>query len=142
MAALEGADGAFVCGVMGGHTANAGRIYFPSGTPDLSDLLPDGSVDLATSVTRELEEETALPEEVYEIPEEWILVRRGPAAAFMRRVLCREPAEAVAARIRAAIADQDEPELGDATVIRGPDEIDPSRMPETVQAYLRYRFGV
>src|SRR5215831_7363693 len=32
MGALRASDGAFVLGVMGEHTANAGRIYFPSGT--------------------------------------------------------------------------------------------------------------
>lgn len=141
MGALQGSDGAFVCGVMGRHTANDGRIYFPSGTPDLSDLQPDGSVDLATSVTRELVEETALPEDAYDVADEWVLVRQGPAAAFMRPILCREPAEAVAERIRTAIAGQDEPELSDAAVIRGPQDIDPRRMPQTVQAYLRWHFG-
>ena len=141
MAALQGADGAFVCGVMGGHTANAGRIYFPSGTPDLSDLQSDGSVDLATSVTRELSEETDLPPDLYTVADEWVVVRQWPAVALMRPVLCREPAETVAARIRAAIARQDEPELADATVIRGPDDIDPARMPLSVQSFLRWSFG-
>ena len=140
MAALQGSDGAFVCGVMGGHTANAGRVYFPSGTPDLSDLQPDGSVDLATSVIRELAEETDLPAEVFDVAAEWVVVRQWPAVAFMRPVRCREPAEAVAAHIRAAIAQQDDPELADAKVIRGPQDIDPATMPLTVQSFLRWSF--
>src|SRR5436190_1150363 len=50
--ALRAADGAFVLGRMAPHTANAGRVYFPAGTPDLDDIV-GGSVDLAASVLRE-----------------------------------------------------------------------------------------
>ena len=34
MGALQAGDGAVALGEMAEHTANAGRIYFPSGTPD------------------------------------------------------------------------------------------------------------
>jgi hypothetical protein len=141
MGALQGSDGAFVCGVMGGHTANAGRVYFPSGTPDLSDLRPDGTVDLATSVTRELVEETALPPETYQVANDWIVVRHWPAIAFLRPIACLEPAEAIAARIRAAIAYQQDPELAGAIVIRGPEDVDPKTMPLFLQSFFRWAYG-
>ena len=53
MAALRSSDGAFLLGVMGGHTATAGQVYFPAGTPDPNDVVGD-SVDLEAGVMREL----------------------------------------------------------------------------------------
>jgi 8-oxo-dGTP pyrophosphatase MutT (NUDIX family) len=140
MGALRGADGAFVCGVMGGHTANAGRIYFPAGTPDPSDLRPDGTVDLSGSVLRELAEETDLPADSYHVAEDWIVVRQWPAVAFLRLITFPEPAAAVAERIRANLARQDEAELTDAVVIGGPHDIRPDRMPAAVQSFLLWAF--
>jgi 8-oxo-dGTP pyrophosphatase MutT (NUDIX family) len=140
MAALRGSDGAFVCGVMGAHTANAGRVYFPSGTPDRTDLRRDGTVDLSGSVHRELEEETGLKAGSYRAAEDWIVVRHWPALAFFRIITFEDPAEAVADRIRANISRQVDPELCDAKVFRGPDDIDPRAMPASVQRFLRWAF--
>jgi len=39
---VQSADGAFLLGVMGDHTFNAGHIYFPCGTPDPSETKPYG----------------------------------------------------------------------------------------------------
>ncbi|PXW67066.1 NUDIX hydrolase [Methylobacterium sp. B4] len=129
------ADGAVILGVMGAHTANAGQIYFPCGTPDRGDLREDGTVDLAGSAAREFLEETGLtlPEGA---EEEWVLLRGDGQLAFLRPVRFDLDAEALKARIEAHRAREDEPELAHSVVARSRTDIDAARMPSFVQAYL------
>jgi 8-oxo-dGTP pyrophosphatase MutT (NUDIX family) len=141
MGALRGSDGAYLCGVMAAHTVNAGRIYFAAGTPDLSDLRPDGTVDLATSLTRELHEETGLLEGEYRVEDGWVIVRRWPTVALLREVTLPVTAEEGAQAIRAAIAAQREPELQGVHVVRGPEDIDSERMPLFLQSFFRWTFA-
>jgi 8-oxo-dGTP pyrophosphatase MutT (NUDIX family) len=140
MGALRGSDGAYICGVMGSGTTNAGRVYFAAGTPDPSDLRPDGSVDLATRLTRELAEETGLHEGDYHVDDEWIIVQRWPTIALLRMVTLPVTAEDGAAKIRANIARQHEPELQDVRIIRGSGDIDPERMPLFLQSFFGWIF--
>src|SRR5436305_13318131 len=64
MGALRCSDGAFVLGEMAAHTTNAGRVYFPGGTPDPDDIV-DGALDIEGSIAREIEEETGLTAAYY-----------------------------------------------------------------------------
>jgi 8-oxo-dGTP pyrophosphatase MutT (NUDIX family) len=91
MAALRAQDG-FVLAEMGAHTANAGRIYFPAGTPDPGDVA-QGQVDLAASVLRELTEETGLTPDELTIDPDWLVVDAGPYNACMK--LMRSPLPAL-----------------------------------------------
>lgn len=140
MGALRGSDGAFICGVMAAHTANAGRVYFAAGTPDFSDLRPDGSVDLATSLTRELTEETGLTEADFHVDDEWIIVQRWPTIALLRMVTMPVAAEEGAAIIRANIAKEAEPELQDVLIVRSVDDIDCETMPLFLQSFFEWMF--
>src|SRR6266478_227528 len=83
MGALRCSDGAFVLGEMGGHTTNAGRIYFPAGTPDPDDV-SDGAVDLDNSVEREMEEETGLLPVDYVPSPHWDCVVVGNSVGLFR----------------------------------------------------------
>ena len=140
MAALQARDGAYLLGVMGKGTANAGKIYFAAGTPDREDLLPDGRIDLAGSVLREMGEETGLRPEEVDVSETWHGVTHSVRAAFMRPVRI----DLVAVEARRLILDRmktlHEEELVDIYIARGPGDIDPARMPAFQAAYLEAMF--
>src|SRR6516165_3411088 len=117
MGALRCTDGAFVLGEMAGHTANAGRIYFPAGTPDLDDL-KGGAVDIAGSVVREVEEETGLTPADYRLEPHWDCVVTSASVAMMRLLHVEVPGEDIRARIEANLAAQTEPELAAIHLVR------------------------
>ncbi|WP_131195990.1 NUDIX hydrolase [Lichenihabitans psoromatis] len=139
MAALRGSDGGFVLGEMGPHTANAGRIYFPSGTPDLSDLVGD-RVDLDGSARRELVEETGLDPDDLDFAPGFTLLHDPVRVCCMKLVRSREPADALAARIEAALARDADPELVRIHVVRGEADMRPE-MPVFVTDYMRHMFA-
>ena len=140
MGALRAADGAFLLGVMGPHTANPGQVYFAAGTPDPSDRKPDGALDLLGSITRELAEETGLQPVEYEIGEGWVLVRHGGRLAFLRPVRVKGTGHEVRESLLGRMAQMKEQELSDIYLVHGASDIDAARMPPFVQAYLRWAF--
>lgn len=133
-------DGAVLLGQMGAHTANAGQVYFPCGTPDLADLRAEGRVDLAGSAEREFLEETGLSLPA-DAPEEWwLLVGEGQVAA-LRPVRFAEDAATLLARMERHRRSEADPELAGFVTARGADDLDPVRMPGFVQAYLQTVHG-
>ena len=136
MGALRGSDGAFVLGVMGAHTANPGRIYFPAGLPDLSDVVGE-QVDLVHNVMREVGEETGLAPGDVEAGQGWITVLAGPRIAQVKMLRVRETAAALRARILVHLASEAQPELADVRIVRGPADFDPM-MPPFVTAFLTH----
>lgn len=141
MAALRAADGAFLLGRMGEHTANAGKVYFAAGTPDEEDVRPDGSLDLAGSVTRELCEETGLSLDEIVVEESWDAVIVPGRVAFMRPVRIDLPAEAARALMLERIAVQPEPELSDMVIVRNLADCAAYDMPPFMTSYLVHMFG-
>jgi 8-oxo-dGTP pyrophosphatase MutT (NUDIX family) len=134
MAALRAADGAFLLGQMGPHTATAGQIYFAAGTPDPNDIVGD-TVDLERGVIRELTEETGLTLADVTPQPGWTATPLGQRIALMKIVQAREDAIALRERILADFARQQAPELSDMHIVRSIDDLDP-RMPPYVRTYL------
>ena len=134
MGALLASDGAFVLGEMGQHTSNPGRIYFPSGTPDLDDIRGE-AVDIAGSVMRELEEETGLSPADCRTDADWHCVYTGPALAMMQILRVDMPGEALRARIEANLAREEQPELAGIHLVRSRADLT-SAMPRFVTAFI------
>jgi 8-oxo-dGTP pyrophosphatase MutT (NUDIX family) len=134
MGALRCADGAFILGEMGQHTANAGRIYFPSGTPDLDDIR-NGTVDISGSVAREVEEETGLNATEYQAGAHWDCVVSGSVVAMIRILNVDISGEALRARIEANLARQHQPELTAIRLVRATGDLT-AAMPRFVTAFI------
>jgi 8-oxo-dGTP pyrophosphatase MutT (NUDIX family) len=140
MAALVGSDGAFLLGEMAAHTASAGAIYFPAGTPDPGDVFA-GRVDLTASATRELKEETGLETHEVAYGPAWTLVYAPPRIAAMKIMRLAAPAEAIKARVDAFLADDPDAELARMHIVRGPQDIDQRRSPRFIVDFLEYAFA-
>ncbi|MFD1701608.1 NUDIX hydrolase [Methylopila henanensis] len=121
-AAVVSSDGAVLLGRMAQHTANAGRVYFPAGTPDLGDVSGD-VVDLEGSIARELAEETGLAAPLVTPTDERICVLAGHLVACVRRFDSPLDARELAARVEAHIRAEREPELDGVTLVRSAAEL-------------------
>lgn len=139
MGTMLSSDGAFLLGVMGPHTANAGQIYFPCGTPDLNDIALD-RLDFDGSIARELKEETGLDVREFAADAGWHTVLGGALVAHMKVLRARETAAALRLRILDHLASEEVPELADIRIVRGPKDVDPM-MPPFVNVFLRYMWS-
>jgi len=137
MAAIHDEDRAFVLVEMGVNTANAGRVYFPSGAPDREDVTGD-RLDLAQSAIRELREETGLAEGDVTVAPGWVVIEDGPRLACMKLMRLKRSADATTAQIAAFLAQETEPELAAAYVAR--DEADIARLKPSDFAAVTMRY--
>lgn len=140
MAALRANDGAFLCGKMADHTANGGKVYFAAGTPDRGDALPDGTLDLAGSATRELGEETGLRVEELAVGEGWTALIEQGRIAFMREVRIDLPANEARVLMLDRMKDLEEEELSDIVIVRDLADTEKHDMPPFMRRYLAHIF--
>jgi len=138
-AAILAADDAFLLGVMGPHTFNGGKIYFPCGTPDPADIVGD-KVDLELSVGRELKEETGLSVTEFASEPGWTMVADGSLIAQIKVLRSGEDSVVLRERILTHLAREQHPELADVRIIRKHKDLDPA-MPRFVIAFLESRLG-
>lgn len=141
MAAVRSAEGAFMLGRMGAQTANAGKVYFPAGTPDRGDLI-DGVLDFESSARRELLEETGLDANGFEAAPGWTVVIHGARIACMKEFRAPWSAEELRARVEHNLAHQNERELDGVEFIANLTQAEAPAMqaalPDFMAAYLRH----
>ena len=140
MAALRGADGGFVLTRQADWTYNAGRIYFAAGTPEPSDIAPDGRVDLQAGMLRELREETGLPGARFTPGARWLALFDDRHLALIREFVAPETASALAGRIRAFVAEESKPEIDDVLIAHHPADLQ-AGMPDFIRHYLLTVWG-
>jgi len=116
-AMLVGGDNALVAIRMGGHTVNAGRVYFAAGSFEPVDFR-DGLVDVDFNMIREVREETGLDLSVAERGRRYHALSTPSGTVIFRRYRVSEPADEIARRISAFVAAEAEPEIDGPVIVR------------------------
>ncbi len=127
-AMLISSDNALVAIRMGGHTANAGKVYFAAGSFEPEDFR-DGLVDLDYNMTREVREETGLDLAEAEREERCYALSVESGTVIVRRYRMAETADMLADRIRQFVATDPDPEIVGPVVIRGMHDLPDGLMP-------------
>lgn len=116
-AMLVAGDNALVAIRMGGHTVNAGRVYFAAGSFEPVDFR-DGLVDVDFNMIREVREETGLDLSGAERGRRYHALSTPSGTVIFRRYRVSEPADEIARRISAFVAAEAEPEIDGPVIVR------------------------
>lgn len=139
-AVILSGDGALIYGVMGAHTANAGRVYPPGGSLEPGDVVADGRVDVFGSIDRELQEETGLMAADAAVEANYVIFD-GPRVSVARVLRFEETAERLARQVRLNLDRQTDRELTDVAVIRTGAVLDPLRVPGYARTLAAHVLG-
>lgn len=138
-AALISADGALVAIRMGGHTVNAGRVYFAAGSFEPSDF-PDGHADLTLNMEREVREETGLDLRGMAFEPTFQIWSEPSGTAIFRRYHLPDDAEGIAEKIAAFVARDPDPEITGPVVIRKGEVLPEGLMPH-MEGFIAWHFA-
>lgn len=121
-ALVRSVEGHVLLGRQRGGNINSGLAYLPGGFIDERDVGSGGNVDIGASIARELTEETGLCAEDLLRPPGFFITRFRSQISIAQEFRSDLTSEALRAKILAAIAKQDDPELDDiVTVTKGAD---------------------
>lgn len=138
-AVLAGRDGALLAIRMGRHTINAGRVYFASGSFEPGDVL-HGRIDVEANMRREVAEETGYRLADARREAAMFALSRPEGTVIFRRYVAKETAAALAARVRAHVQGQHEPEIEEPVIIRNARDLPGGLMPQ-MPALIDWHFA-
>ncbi|MBT9370951.1 hypothetical protein [Rhizobium sp. CSW-27] len=116
------ADGLPIAIRMAPHTANAGKVYFATGSLDLSDMREDGSCDVLGSMTREVLEETGLDLEREARAEDRLYAVHFNRRFFVFRFFhLSQTADEICRRVERHMQQEAEPEIDAVLALRPQD---------------------
>lgn len=141
MPAVRARDGAYLIGEMASSHSAAGRRYFPSGTPDPSDIVADGKIDLIGNLVRELAEETGLAAAQARMATGWTVIFDRQHIACIKRLDYDAPSHDLLAKVKAFLASESAPELADALMVSTSEALSDPRLPAFMVAYLSRALG-
>ena len=139
-AVIASNDGAYLFGIMGAHTSNAGMIYPCGGSLEPADVGPDGLVDLWGSTAREMREETGLNAAEATLAGDFIITT-GQLLSASRIYRFDLPAETLVRRIEADLETQEDRELDGIAVLRHLSDLDQGRSPRYAIELLGHLLG-
>jgi 8-oxo-dGTP pyrophosphatase MutT (NUDIX family) len=138
-AMLVASDNALVAVRMGGHTANAGRVYFAAGSFEPEDF-PGGMVDVHHNMAREVLEETGIDLAGRTADAAYHACSTNGGTVLVRRFHLDESADTVAAQIRDFVVRDPEPEIEGPVLIRGPNDV-PENLSPHMRPLIAWHFG-
>lgn len=136
IAAIKTSDGFFLLGTMAAHTSNAGMSYFPSGTLNDDDVLEDGTVALERSLIREVEEETGLTVDDFDLKDSWTRVENDVRCAFFKEAQLKWTRAEVSERIEKFLAEQLDPELSGILFVKKRSDLTGLKLPAVQRDYF------
>lgn len=122
-ALIRSAEGHIVLGRQRPGNINEGLAYLPGGFIDPRDVGRDGRIDVYGSIERELSEETGLGGDVLQRQSRFLLVEAGAHVAFAVPFASTLTSRELTARIAAHIVRETQPELAEAVVLKGPEDL-------------------
>lgn len=140
-ALIRSAEGHVLLGRQREGNINSGLTYLPGGFIDARDVGVDGSIDIAASVLREVEEETGLPAGGLIRRPGFHVTVTSPLISIAVELVSIAPAEVLRTAMLAHMAADPESELTDAVIVRSSADLSGLAMPDYARILLLHLFS-